>query len=168
MPLNHLLLHSLIPGVTSASDPGTGQEATFDKNPNETILVFQLDEANARNRLGLAGEGQKCCDHLFFYKSEQATFFLFTELKSRNIEDADQQLLSAIAAVCKSSHIQALKRNKCIRALIVTAVASPGGRREKETRRKMQAHGIEVYFGVSRGRGSACKVRTYIPELSRR
>ena len=168
MPLNYLLLHSLVPGGTTAHDPGTGREAVFDKSNNETILVFRLDEPGARSSLGLSGQGQKCCDHLFFYKSQPLTIFLFTELKSRDLGDADQQLLSAIHAVCRDNYVLELKRRGYVRALIVTSLSSPGDNRARaEIQKRMQQNGIEVYFGTSRGRGGSCKVRQFIHELSR-
>jgi len=168
MPLNHLLLHLLIPGVTRAHDPGTGREAIFDRLNDETVLVFGLDNAETRKRLGLDLEGQKCCNHMFFYKSKPLTIFLFTELKTGDANGADQQLLSAIRAICSANHhTNVMIQNKCVRALIVTSLASPARTRARdEMRKRMKKAGVEVYFGTSRGRGCSCQVRKLIPELS--
>ena len=82
---------------------------------------------------------------MFFYKSEPLTMVLFTELKSRNIDDADQQLLSAIEAVCRDDDLRELKERRCVRAVIVTSLSAP----------QTIAPGLKFRGGCKR-RGSSC------------
>jgi hypothetical protein len=160
MPFNHLLFESLLPGKTLAEDRKSGCRTSADLNrgPSETILLFRLDHASTRLRLGLSDT--KCCDHLYFLKSETRTLLIFVELKSANIDEAEKQILNAHDAICNHSDVK--KKLFLKLALIVSATGTPPNAKKRQT--NMREHGIALYFGTSRG--GAYSIRDIIKDLA--
>jgi hypothetical protein len=160
MPFNHLLFKSLLPGKTLAEDKRSGcrTSADLERGRNETVLLFRLDEASTRKLLGLSD--QKCCDHLYFLKSEKNTTLIFVELKSTDLDQAEKQILSSYRAICNHSNVKSQSPRTL--ALIVSAIGTPPGSKKRQL--EMSKRGIDLYFGTSRGR--PCSIKSVIRDLS--
>jgi hypothetical protein len=161
MPFSHLLFEALLPGQTLAEDKRRECQTSADlkRGPNETILLFRLDQDSTRSRLGLSD--RKCCDHLYFLKSATRTMLIFVELKSTNLDEAENQILNAHNAICKHSNV----KNQSFQtvALVVSRKGTPQNVKKRQS--EMRKRGIHLYFGISR-RGTACAVRNVINDLS--
>jgi hypothetical protein len=156
MPFNHLLFEALLPGKTLAEDRVQNgyTSAQLEAGAGETVLLFRLDEDKTKARLKLTGK--KCCDYFFFYSGRQKSLLIFVELKGGNLDRAEEQLVSAIDAICPNSD-QGRSWRKHARAVIVSPTGSPRDR--LKIQKAMRASGINVYFGSSK-KNSPCPIRT--------
>jgi hypothetical protein len=160
MPVDHLLFRSLIPGVTLAEDKGSGSHtsANLHRGNGESVLVFHLDDEHTRKRLALAEK--KCCDFVFFFKSQARCTLIFVELKGIDIATAEEQIVSAYHAMSAQS---AYIRSCGPFAIIVSSGAAP--KNGKDIQKRMKDRGIPLYFGTSR-KGRSCEIKALISELS--
>jgi hypothetical protein len=160
MPVDHLLFESLLPGKTLAEDRQNKccTSADLKAAPNETVLLFRLDDERTRKRLGLAGS--KCCDHLYLFKSLTHAILIFVELKSTDLKDAADQIVNAFEAVKAQSSYGRTEHPPAI-ALIISSSAPP--RDSKMMQKQLMSRGLILVFGTSRGR--ACYVREKISDF---
>jgi hypothetical protein len=160
MPFSHLLFEALLPGKSVAEDRKSGCRTSADlqRGPNETILLFRLDHAQTKSRLGLSD--RKCCDHLYFLKSETRTILIFVELKSTDLDEAEEQILNAHNAICNHSDVK--KKSFRSVAIVVSTMGAPPNAKKRQS--NMREHGIALYFGTSRG--GSYSVRDIVKDVS--
>lgn len=121
-PLNVLLWECLEPRVTSCAERGTN--ASIQKQPGETVLVFRTDSDAMRRAFGL----QKACDRLFFYMKEQSSpKLVFVELKGTDVKRAAEQLEETIIKVKRvlGAISNAFVRNDNLHAVVVSQGGVP-------------------------------------------
>jgi hypothetical protein len=161
VPFNHLLVESLQPGTTLAEDRKSGCRSSADLKPgkSETVLLFHLDADSTRKHLKLSQV--KCCDHLYLFKSSKGTSLIFVELKSTNLDGADQQILNAFEAICQHPNFNA----RSVRVLAVIVSSGSVFRDPKKIRANLRKRGIELHFGTSRD-GHPCLIKEVIRDLS--
>jgi hypothetical protein len=162
MAVDHLLFESLIPGVTLAEDKGSGSRtsANLHRGNGESVLVFHLDNVLTRRKLELSE--RKCCDFVFFFKSETQCTLIFVELKGGDIASAEEQIVAAYQAMSAQS---AYVRSCGPLPVIVSSVTAPMNR--KDIQKRMKGMGITLYFAISR-KGKPCELKDVITELSAR
>ena len=155
MPFDHLLTHSLIPGATSAKEQGVG--FSFNRDSDESVLVFRLDESATRKILKL--EQKPCCDYLvFFNKLSFRPLLVFVELKSTNLDRAGKQILSAANAIRRQA--PNLKETQ-FRGVIVSSSTPP--RDFDKLQKHLRFQHIQLYFGSIRG-GKSIDLRTVLTD----
>jgi hypothetical protein len=88
---------SLLQKATSI--PGKGDSrASIQRREGELVLVFDTDNATAREILGIS----KCCDAVFLYMvSRSRPVLLFVELKGKDVATAAEQITSTMQAIRK-------------------------------------------------------------------
>jgi len=95
MPFTFLLWHCLRPGQTSV---GAGKvRAFFERENDECVLVFDLDNDHFRKEFEVDEDEKRVCDHLFFHKkAEGPPTLVFVELKGSDVKHGITQLRSTI------------------------------------------------------------------------
>ena len=89
MPFNTLLLTSLMPG---ASVSESGVSVGVERQADETVLFFKIDNTPVRKDLGIQ-EGEAGCDYVAFYSKENRIVLCFVELKGKDVKHAVEQII---------------------------------------------------------------------------
>jgi len=158
MPFSRLLLESLLPGKTQAEDKANNCYTSTDlkAGPDETVLLFRLDNHVTKKNLGLSGK--KCCDHLYFYKDRSRILLIVVELKASNLAQAVEQLSNAIESICEPRGLGNTFR-ALARAVVVTPTVSPRDR--QQITNLMRKRRIKVFFGYSK-RDKPCQLKQIV------
>ncbi|QDU39461.1 hypothetical protein Mal4_38060 [Maioricimonas rarisocia] len=160
---NRLLLDCLVPGTTSVNERKTRTMLTFKPAAGETILVFRVDSDEGKKLFEL--EDSLVADALLavFRQGAQPILF-FVELKGSDVEHAEKQLESTIAAASrkmKSVWNEFEKYALLVRAGSASA-PSANKRRKKQQQEVREVAGVRLLYLRSR---SNCSVDDVIRAL---